>query len=173
MPSLYREGHFFMLPIEHGIYAVGLVARVSRRGGVLLGYFFGPRRRDPPSTEWLYALQPEQAVLVCRFKDFSLYSGEWRLLEPLPTFSRSAWPLPAFHRFDGTSTHAPGADEVRDWRVEYSDDNLLVPTLEMPALMADLRLGDDIVFDNWLLASTINERLRQTIHSVDYVQWRD
>ena len=172
MPSPCGEGQFFMCPIEHGVYAVGLVARVSRRGGVGLGYFFGPTRRDVPSAAWLQSLQPRQAVLVCRFKSLSLYSGEWRLLDVIPKFDRTLWPLPAFHRFDGTTTYRPGISTVQDWRVEYSDDNLIVPLNEAPALLEDLRLGDDVVLDNQSLAATMNQILNQKIHTIDVVQWQ-
>jgi hypothetical protein len=44
----YREGDWFAVPLRDGGYAVGLVARMDNRGGVL-GYFFGPRRDDVPS----------------------------------------------------------------------------------------------------------------------------
>jgi hypothetical protein len=138
----------------------------------MLGYFFGPTRKDAPSAEWLQSLQPRQAVLTCRFKSLSLYSGEWRLLEAIPAFDRTVWPLPAFHRFDGTTTYRPGMSTVQDWRVEYSDDNLIVPLYETPALLADLRLSDDVVLDNQSLAATVNQILNQRIHSVDMVQWQ-
>lgn len=39
----YKEGDWFAVPLGGAGYALGLVARVGRRG-VTFGYFFGPRR---------------------------------------------------------------------------------------------------------------------------------
>jgi hypothetical protein len=170
----YREGQFFLLPLGRGTgtFAVGLVARAPARGGVLLGYFFGPRRREAPGQEWLGGLQPRQAVLVCRFKDTPLYRGEWRLLQAREGFSRTDWPVPAFHRFDGTSTQVPGADAIQDWRVEYSDGNLITPVDERPASAEDLKLVDDIVFDATLLAEEVGKRVTDMIPTADEGNWR-
>lgn len=156
----YHEGQFFMLPLDHGTYAVGLTARVPTRGGVLLGYFFGPRRLEPPTDpNYLRQLRPEHAVLCCRFKDASLYRGEWSVIGASEAFERSRWPVPAFHRYDGSSTTVPGTDTVTDWRVEYGDDNLIVPMREVPAQKDDMALADDTAFDARLLSMEVSRRL--------------
>jgi len=165
----YKEGQFFLLPIDRGLYAVGLVARVPRRGGVLLGYFFGPRRSHAPDADWLNARRPEQAALACRFRDTALNFGEWQLLGSLPGFERSAWPVPAFHRFDGSVTHVPGNDAVQNWRVEYSDDNLILPIREMPAQGDDLKLADDLALDPGLLSTEVAMRVTDMVPTADGV----
>ena len=172
MAIAIREGQFFLLPVERGQYAVGLIARAPRRGGVLLGYFFGPRRNIEPSSEWLNARTPQQAVLVCRFKDISLFRGEWKLLDMLPGFDRAGWPVPAFHRFEGSVTYVPGASTVTDWRVEYADDNMNTPVHEAPAQGGDFKLGDDLVYDPRLLAMEIGERISSGVPSADDGAWR-
>jgi hypothetical protein len=174
MHAPYREGQFFLLPLGKGTaqYAVGLIARVPLRGGLLLGYFFGPRRREPPGQEWLNGLRAEGAVLVGRFKDSQLYRGEWRLLSMREPFDRARWPVPAFHRFDGSATQVPGHDAVQDWRVEYSDSNLITPVTERPATPMDLKLGDDLVYDATLLAETVGKRVTEMIPTADDTSWR-
>jgi hypothetical protein len=172
MANPYHEGQFFLLPVDRGQYAVGLIARVPRRGGVLLGYFFGPRRHSAPVTEWLQALHPATAALVCRFKDSSLFRGEWKLLGMLDGFDRARWPVPPFHRFDGSTTHVPGSNAVTDWRVEYGDDNLIVPVAETPAAGADLKLGDDIVYDPALLMVEVGQRVTDMVPTADDAAWR-
>jgi hypothetical protein len=167
-----QEGQFFMLPVERGQHAVGLIARVPRRGGVLLGYFFGPRRTTPPVDAWLNALHAQQAAFVCRFKDSSLFRGEWKLLCSLSGFDRGHWPVPAFHRFDGSVTHVPGNSAVTDWRVEYGDDNLIVPLTETPAEAADLKLGEDIAYDAQLLAKEVGQRVTEAAPTADDPAWR-
>ena len=168
----YREGQFFLVPIERAVYAVGLVTRAPTRGGVLLGYFFGPRRAHPPAEKWLNGLNPALAALACRFKDSALYHGDWKLLGMLDGFSRAAWPVPPFHRFDGSVTHAPGNDAVQDWKVEYGDNNLIVPIRENAAHGADLKLADDIAYDPGLLAEELRARVKDMAPSVDGESWR-
>jgi hypothetical protein len=46
--KLYKEGDWFAVPIESG-YVLGRIARVGKRGGILLGYFFEPLFLSPPS----------------------------------------------------------------------------------------------------------------------------
>jgi hypothetical protein len=168
----YREGQFFLVPIERGIHTVGLVARAPVRGGVLLGYFFGPRRSHEPNEKWLNGLTPALAALVCRFKDSALYHGEWKLLGSLAGFQRADWPVPAFHRFDGSVTHVPGNDAVQDWRVEYGDDNLIVPARERAAHGADLKLDDDLAYDPGLLVDELGRRVKDMAPTADSAAWR-
>ena len=167
-----REGQFFLLPVERGQYAVGLIARAPRRGGLLLGYFFGPRRINEPSSVWLNARTPQQAVLACRFKDAALFRGEWKLLDELAGFDRAHWPVPAFHRFEGSVTFVPGASTVTDWRVEYGDDNMNTPISEAPAQGADFKLTDDLVYDPRFLAMVVGERISGGVPSADDAAWR-
>jgi len=167
-----QEGQFFLLPVERGQYAVGLIARAPKRGGVLLGYFFGPRRNSPPMDAWLNALHPQQAAFVCRFKDAALFRGEWRLLCNPQGFERANWPMPAFHRFDSSVTHVPGGSAVTDWRVEYADDNLIVPKSEAPAEASDMKLGEDIAYDAQLLAKEVGQRVSEADPTADDSTWR-
>jgi hypothetical protein len=172
MATPYHEGQFFLLPVERGAYAVGLIARAPARGGVLLGYFFGPRRSQAPGEQFLRGLHPQQATLVCRFKDTALYRGDWKLLCSLDNFERASWPVPAFHRFDGSVTHVPGNDAVQNWKVEYGDDNLIVPVREAAAHGADLKLAQDIAYDPGLLADTVGNQVKDTAPTADDSTWR-
>lgn len=174
MNAHVQEGQSFLLPLGKGSgqFAVGVVARVPRRGGVVLGYFFGPRRREPPGREWLNSLKASQAVFAGRFKDAQLYRGEWRTLTVLDGFDRRHWPVPAFHRFDGSATQVPGVQAVQDWRVEYGDENLITPFAERPATPEDLKLGDDVVLDWTLLADEVGKRVGEMIPTTDDSSWR-
>ena len=156
----YQEGQFFVLPLARSTCAVGLLARMPPRGGVSLGYFFGPRRLEPPTDGAYYdALRAEHAVFVCRFRDAPLYRGQWPLLQLRAQFRRGDWPIPAFHRYDGGTTLAPGVSDVTDWRVEYGEDNLIVPERETPATQPDLQLVDDYAFDASTLTVEVGRRL--------------
>jgi Immunity protein 26 len=166
------EGAFFAIPIDPGQFGVGLIARAPRRGGILLGYFFGPRRVRAPETSWMESRLPAHAVLVARFRDQALFRGQWPLLHRWGGFDRSQWPVPPFHRFDGSVTLSPGAIAVTDWRVEYGDDNLITPVDEQPAFGPDLRLDDDAVFDARSLREAVGARLVAAVPSADDEVWR-
>lgn len=156
----YHEGQYFSVPLGRGGCAVGLLARLPKRGGVALGYFFGPRRAEPPTDDdYFRSLTAAKAVFACRFRDAPLYRREWPLLRLHPDFRRADWPIPAFHRYDGSVTLPAGADLVTDWRVEYGEDNLIVPVSEIPATTADLELADDYAFDAGSLAVEVGRRL--------------
>lgn len=166
------EGDGFLLPVEPGQYGVGLIVRAPRRGGILLGYFFGPRRSRSPDEAWFGSRTAVQSILVARFRDRALFRGEWPLVHRSSGFDRSRWPVPAFHRFDGAVTLTPGTTPVTDWRVQYSDDNLITPIDERPALADDLRLAPDTVYDPGSLATTLNARLVTAVPSADDALWR-
>jgi Immunity protein 26 len=172
MSTRMREGTYFLLPVESGQFGVGLVTRAPRRGGVLLGYFFGPRRTTAPTREWLESRVPPQAVLVARFRDQALFRGEWKVLHTSDAFQREAWPVPAFHRFDGSITATPGATTVTDWRIQYADDNLIMPADERPATGADLRLREDTVYDAASLCREVGAWLTAAVPSADDSVWR-
>ena len=87
-------------------------------------------------------------------------------------FERATWPVPAFHRFDGTSTHVPNLDVAQNFRVEYADDNLITPVRECPATGEDLKLVDDFAFDGTLLAEEVGKRVGDMIPTTDDAAWR-
>lgn len=97
----YGEGDWFAVPLRHGGFASGVIARsVPRQGRILIGYFFGPRRATIPQLEELAGLAPSDAILVRRFGDLALLRGTWPLLGKLPGWERAVWPTPAFRRFE-------------------------------------------------------------------------
>jgi hypothetical protein len=57
----YAEGDWFGVALRGGGFGVGLLARKSA-GGVLLGYFFGPRRAVLPDLKDLVGLSAGDAV---------------------------------------------------------------------------------------------------------------
>ena len=97
--SSYREGDWFAVPLREGGFAIGLVARANR-DGVLLGYFFGPRRDALPSLADAQGLVPADAVLVGKFGHLGLKQGKWPVLGQVEDWNRDAWPMPAFVRYE-------------------------------------------------------------------------
>lgn len=94
-----REGDWFAVPLREGGYAVGVVARANPKG-VLLGYFFGPRRSETPELEDVANLKPADAVLVRKFGDLGLIQGRWPILGQLDGWDRTRWPMPVFVRYE-------------------------------------------------------------------------
>jgi Immunity protein 26 len=61
----YSEGDWFAIPLRGGGFATGLIARMMpHREGVLLGYFFGPRRDKVPTLDELRDLSTPDAILT-------------------------------------------------------------------------------------------------------------
>lgn len=116
----YKEGDWFGIPVEGGGYAVGLIARCGRKGKVLFGYFFGPRREVlPPLTE-LRNLKPDDAILIGLFGDLDLYKKRWPVIGSFSEWKREKWPMPLFVRTDSISGEK--------YLIRYSEDE---PTLEL------------------------------------------
>lgn len=97
----YREGDWFAVPLREGGFASGIIACATpRREGILIGYFFGPRRAVIPALQDLAGLSASDAVLVRRFGHLGLLRGTWPLLGKLDDWERDAWPTPDFGRFE-------------------------------------------------------------------------
>lgn len=109
----YSEGTSFVVPLRQGGFAVGVVARASAAGKVILCYFFGPSRTSIPSLADVDKLELSDAVLVVRVGDLSLMDGDWPIVGPIASWNRFEWPMPIFVRKDPLSHRA--------WRVQYSD----------------------------------------------------
>ena len=110
----YVEGECFAVPLRDGGFAIGVVARANA-AGVLLGYFFGPRRDVVPGIDAFAGLRPEDAILVRKVGDLGLTKGTWPVLGRLPSWDRLAWPVPVFVRYEELSG--------RSFRVFYDDDD--------------------------------------------------
>lgn len=96
-PKRYKEGDWFAVPLQRGGYAFGLLARCGRRG-IVLGYFFGPRRPCLPAVDELQHLTREDAIWVGMVGDLGLIETAWPLLGKGKAWRREEWPLPTFVR---------------------------------------------------------------------------
>ncbi|MFO0840715.1 MAG: Imm26 family immunity protein [Phycisphaerae bacterium] len=111
----YAEWSVFCVPLNDGGYARGVVARATKKGKVLLGYFFGPRLATVDAAI-LTDLDPQNSVLRITFGDLGLIRREWPILGVLPNWNRSAWPMPDVVRRDPLGRLKPVL-------VRYSDDD--------------------------------------------------
>jgi hypothetical protein len=112
----YGEGDWFAVPLRGGGFAAGVIARaMPHKEGVLIGYFFGPRRCEVPALGELSGLSAAQAILVERFGDLGIVNGTWPLLGHIDGWNRSAWPTPVFGRFEELTGRA--------FKVIYDDAN--------------------------------------------------
>ena len=108
----YDEGSVFLIPLRDGGLARGVVARTTRKGRILLGYFFGPRLEEEVSAT-LDDLSPDRALASIRVGDLRLIKGQWKVIGNVPNWQRSEWPMPNFVRRDPISGKA--------WLIRYSD----------------------------------------------------
>ena len=159
----YKEGDWFGVPLESGGYAVGLIARARRSGKALFGYFFGPKREQLPGMDDFRDLTLKDAILIGRFGDLGLYTGEWPIIGHSEPWNRNAWPMPVWVRVDEISGKA--------WKVQYSEDDPSLIVQETPCdfkeacrFPKDRAMGSGAVEIRLtkLLASTIDSQIRFT-----------
>ncbi|MHB1447160.1 MAG: Imm26 family immunity protein [Acidimicrobiales bacterium] len=93
------EGLWFAVPLRTTGFGVGVVARCNPKG-VLLGYFFGPKRAAPPTLDEVAGLSPEAAVLVEKFGHLGIRDGKWPLVGVDSGWERRRWPMPVFIRYE-------------------------------------------------------------------------
>lgn len=115
-PLPYREGDWFVVPLRRGGYGLGVVARLNGEG-IVLGYFFGPKREQVPSFKETVGLSANKASYVSFFGDLGLIDGKWLILGHSDLWQKESWPVPYFCRYH------PELDR-RAFRVEYSEDTL-------------------------------------------------
>jgi len=112
----YQEGDVFGVPLEEERgYGLGLVARVAKRGGTVLGYFFGRHFGYLPTEIDIPTLRPQDAILAVRFGDLHLMDGRWPIISRAQGWDRSMWPMPKFVRIEPVSNKA--------YLVSFSDDD--------------------------------------------------
>ena len=152
----YEEGSVFAMPLGNGGFARGVVARSTRVGRVLLGYFFGPHLETSASAT-LDHLHPDQAVTRIRFGDLGLIDGRWVIIGKVPNWDRADWPIPDFVRRDPISRKA--------WLVRYSDVDPLRSASELLSDYDDLQgLDSDGLFGAGAAETKISKLLAPRPH---------
>jgi hypothetical protein len=109
----YTEGTWFAVPLKTDGYGIGVVARATKKGCVILVYLFGPKRDAVPSLSEVAGLAPSAAVKVLRIGDLHLIDGKWPILGRSPAWQRESWPMPLFTRKPPFLKH--------EYIVRYSD----------------------------------------------------
>jgi hypothetical protein len=110
----YGEGSWFALALRNGGFAAGLVARATKRGRVILCYFFGPFEAAPTLAD-VAKLKAGEAAYVALVGDLYLIDGKWPVLGSLSEWQRADWPIPLFVRRE------PFTERI--WLVHRADDN--------------------------------------------------
>jgi len=93
------DGLWFAVPLRSHGFGVGVVAR-SSADGVLLGYFFGPKRPYPPIANDLVDLEATDSIFVTKFGHLGIKGGSWPIVGEVPGWDRSKWPMPIFIRYE-------------------------------------------------------------------------
>ncbi len=150
----YQEGDWFAVPLLEDGYGLGRAARLDGRG-IVLGYFFGPRRAVLPSLQETPQYQAQDAVLVCQFSDIGLIEGKWPILGQVGLWGRAEWPLPLFSRI--------ALDRSTAWAVEYTDANINSVVREFPiSIETARRLPNDALLGNVALQIRLDRLLSTT-----------
>lgn len=121
----YKEGTWFAVPLDGGGFASGVVARATTEGGIILCYFFGPKRNSVPTLTEVEKLNASGAIRAWIISDLALCQNEWPIIGWSEQWKRSEWPMPAFIRREPIGSKA--------WRVYYSDTDPSSLVREEPA----------------------------------------
>jgi len=144
----YREGDWFVVPVCSA-YVIGRIARVGRRGGILLGYFFEPLRDALPSEEELTKLSASDAFNIEMFGDLGLVEDGWPIIRNQGSWNRDEWPMPSFGRLDSFRAN-------RGYSVQYDENDLSqgIATIPITVELA-LRLPSDGLAGHLYLQSVL------------------
>ena len=134
----YSEGTLFAIPLRNGGFAVGLIARATKKGPWVLAYLFGPKRDSVPTLAEISGLDPSSAVKIVRAGDLHLVDGTWTIIGHLRDFRRDAWPFPKFVRSDEIGRRA--------WVVEYAEEDPGRAIVEVPIAFGTSPLDRDSGF---------------------------
>lgn len=154
MTFSYEEGTWFAVPLRTRGLAVGLVARATPEGRVILCYYFGPIRTDDPRLADLKRVRPIDAILVARTGDLSLMNGDWPVIGLADNWVRSQWPIPFFVRCDELSG--------KSWCVEYADHDPTEAVRETP-IEEECALRINSVYGSGAIEIVLTRLLSETI----------
>lgn len=146
------EGSCFAIPLPSGGFAVGVLSQLHA-GKLPFGYFFGPRRSEPPDQDALANLDPRTAIVRVQFGRTEIDNGRWQTIGRLGNWNPEEWPTPPH-----TSGEA-GAGLM--WRIEYPRD---APKghparLERVSAQEASGLGRDIVMGALALEKELDRQL--------------
>jgi hypothetical protein len=129
----YKEGDWFAVPLNGGGYALGRIARIGSRGGVLLGYFFRPRHGHLPTSGSTFNLKPQDAILVSHFTDSGLIDTSWPIISRDSSYNRADWSSTEFGHIDIV-------DPNKAYRRIYDDNDPFTMIKEEPVSVAEATL---------------------------------
>ncbi|MCP3661223.1 MAG: hypothetical protein GY696_01810 [Gammaproteobacteria bacterium] len=94
----YKTGTWFGVPLRSSGYACGVIARIGK-GGILFGYFFGPRLNSLP-VDVPEGVCHDDHVLWGMFGDNGLINGKWIIIGNDSNWRNEDWPIPPMVRVD-------------------------------------------------------------------------
>ena len=95
-PLLYQEGTVFAMPIKNSGYILGVVARTTKVGEIVIVYLFKEKFSFLPEQKAWSKLTPKKAIARPRVLDTYLQNKRWPVLGTLQDFKREEWPMPKY-----------------------------------------------------------------------------
>lgn len=118
----YKEGDLIIFSLPRGGFAIGVIARTSR-DGIILVYFANKKFENIPTLKEIYVSDLE-FYFAWRTGDLALLEGKWKVIGEYKGFRRENWPIPLYIRKDPLSKKA--------WEVKYNDLNISIIESETP-----------------------------------------
>lgn len=136
----YAEGDIFAVPLPDGLFAVGVVARATRKRRVILAYFFGLKLSESPTDRSAFDLQAANASKAVRVGDLHIVEGKWPVIGRVRDWRREEWPMPRYIRRGVPEIGSPALI------ITYHDDDPLVPIAEQRCEQSTTGLENDSVW---------------------------
>ena len=143
------NGSVFLVPLPNGGFGIGVLVRADGRGRAY-GVFFGPRVTDGDEVK-IARLNPQDAILRCRFGDYGLHTEGWPVIDLIDDWNEATWSIPKFCRITG--------DPSLRYVVEY-DDRLNVVSETILPLSGTQGMPEDAQFGSDVVAIKLDDLLR-------------
>ena len=83
------------MPLCDGGFALGVVARLDKKKGVL-GYFFAPKYSSVDEIVITTDIIPEKTIHVKNFGDLGLVTNELKIIGKISPWNREDWAIPIY-----------------------------------------------------------------------------
>ena len=153
--SQLRSGDVFLVPLDEGSSAVGVVFRTNGRG-IVFGHFFHSRFAEEVVSSGKFSLPSVDSILRAKFGDKFLVEGRWPVVGRVRNWRDEKFPLPRFLRIDQAGRYA--------FISEYDENSF--ECLREEKVPIDTITQRDLVPDRLLGASVVEAKLLK-LHSVE------
>lgn len=142
--SQLRPGDVFLVPLDKGSSAVGIVFRTNGRG-IVFGQFFHRRFADDVVASGEFSLPSVGSILIAKFGDKFLAEGRWPVVGRVRNWRDERFPLPRFLRIDQAGRYGFIAEYDEKSFECLGEERVPIETVDQSDFVPDRLLGASVV----------------------------